>query len=404
MKKNEGSRLVVRYMIIAAALILLIMNFNEVLGFLKRMQGIFFPLLMGAVIAYILNILMVKLEKIYFPKSKRKWVIKTRRMVCIVLSIFMVAGILIFVIALVIPELVGALQVIGVAIPVYFDKISTWLLTYSDQFPLIEEWLANLEINWEQLFKNIMAYATSGVSGLLNSTISIVSVVAGGVINFVIALIFAIYLLVEKENLFRQVKKVFYAYVSEHNAAKAAEVWRVVNKTFSNFIVGQCTEAVILGSLCTIGMLLLGFPYAPMTGAFIGVTALLPVVGAYLGAGLGAFMILTVNPMQAVFFLIFIVVLQQLEGNLIYPKVVGSSVGLPAIWVLAAVTIGGGFGGLAGMLFGVPVAATLYKLLAMGVNARTIKKEGKRSIEKTEAKKEKEEEEEEEAGEVDSKG
>ncbi len=144
----------------------------------------------------------------------------------------------------------------------------------------------------------------------------------------------------------------------------------MADNTFSNFIVGQCTEAVILGSLCAVGMWVLQFPYAPMTGAFIGVTALIPVAGAYLGAGVGAFMILAVDPMKAVLFLIFIVCLQQLEGNLIYPKVVGSSVGLPALWVLAAVTVGGGINGIFGMLLGVPIAATLYKLIKLDVTKR----------------------------------
>lgn len=147
-------------------------------------------------------------------------------------------------------------------------------------------------------------------------------------------------------------------------------VLKVANRTFSSFIVGQCVEAVILGSLCTLGMFLFQFPYAAMVGAFISATALIPVVGAYLGAAFGAFMILTVDPMQAVFFLIFIVVLQQVEGNIIYPRVVGSSIGLPGLWVLAAVIIGGGLGGVVGMLFGVPVAATLYKLLSDQVQKR----------------------------------
>ena len=160
------------------------------------------------------------------------------------------------------------------------------------------------------------------------------------------------------------------AYVKEDTIIRLRNIYRTADETFSSFIIGQCTEAVILGTLCTVGMLLLRFPYAPMIGAFIGATALIPIVGAYLGAAVGAFMILTVDPLKALLFIIFIVVLQQLEGNLIYPKVVGSSIGLPGIWVLAAVTVGGGLGGIGGMLLGVPVAATVYKLIRNDVNRR----------------------------------
>ena len=163
--------------------------------------------------------------------------------------------------------------------------------------------------------------------------------------------------------------------LQERTVKRIARIIRTADETFSSFIIGQCTEAVILGTLCSVGMLIFDFPYAVMIGSFIGVTALIPVVGAYLGAGVGAFMILTVDPLKAVLFLIFIVVLQQLEGNLIYPRVVGSSIGLPGMWVLAAVTVGGGLMGIGGMLFGVPLTATLYKLFRSDVNRRNEKKD-----------------------------
>lgn len=291
-------------------------------------------------------------------------------MVCIILSLLLVIGILGLVMGLVLPELAGAFAVIAESVPVYYEKLVAWLMTYSDKFPVIEEYINGLQLDWSQITKNLVMYATSGVGGIFNSAISVVSVVVGGIVNFVIALIFAIYLLAGKEKLSAQLKRVLEAYLSEKKRAQLAQMVAVADNTFSSFIVGQCTEAVILGSLCTIGMWILRFPYAPMTGAFIGVTALIPVAGAYLGAGVGAFMIMTVDPMKALLFLIFIVCLQQLEGNLIYPKVVGSSVGLPALWVLAAVTVGGGINGIFGMLLGVPIAATLYKLIGMDVRKK----------------------------------
>ena len=374
MKEKMGmKRPIIGYILLIAALILGIQNITVVVTVLQTVVGVLQPLILGAVIAYILNILMKKLEKIYFPKSKNRLINKTKRMVCIILSLLLVIGILGLVMGLVLPELAGAFAVIAESVPVYYEKLVAWLMTYSDKFPVIEEYINGLQLDWSQITKNLVMYATSGVGGIFNSAISVVSVVVGGIVNFVIALIFAIYLLAGKEKLSAQLKRVLEAYLSEKKRAQLAQMVAVADNTFSSFIVGQCTEAVILGSLCTIGMWILRFPYAPMTGAFIGVTALIPVAGAYLGAGVGAFMIMTVDPMKALLFLIFIVCLQQLEGNLIYPKVVGSSVGLPALWVLAAVTVGGGINGIFGMLLGVPIAATLYKLLGMDVRKKVDK-------------------------------
>ena len=374
MKEKMGmKRPIIGYILLIAALILGIQNITVVVTVLQTVVGVLQPLILGAVIAYILNILMKKLEKIYFPKSKNSLINKTKRMVCIILSLLLVIGILGLVMGLVLPELVGAFAVIAESVPVYYEKLVAWLMTYSDKFPVIEEYINGLQLDWSQITKNLVMYATSGVGGIFNSAISVVSVVVGGIVNFVIALIFAIYLLAGKEKLSAQLKRVLAAYLSEKKRAQLAQMVAVADNTFSSFIVGQCTEAVILGSLCTIGMWILRFPYAPMTGAFIGVTALIPVAGAYLGAGVGAFMIMTVDPMKALLFLVFIVCLQQLEGNLIYPKVVGSSVGLPALWVLAAVTVGGGINGIFGMLLGVPIAATLYKLIGMDVRKKVDK-------------------------------
>lgn len=374
MKEKMGmKRPIIGYILLIAALILGIQNITVVVTVLQTVVGVLQPLILGAVIAYILNILMKKLEKIYFPKSKNRLINKTKRMVCIILSLLLVIGILGLVMGLVLPELAGAFAVIAESVPVYYEKLVAWLMTYSDKFPVIEEYINGLQLDWSQITKNLVMYATSGVGGIFNSAISVVSVVVGGIVNFVIALIFAIYLLAGKEKLSAQLKRVLEAYLSEKKRAQLAQMVAVADNTFSSFIVGQCTEAVILGSLCTIGMWILRFPYAPMTGAFIGVTALIPVAGAYLGAGVGAFMIMTVDPMKALLFLIFIVCLQQLEGNLIYPKVVGSSVGLPALWVLAAVTVGGGINGIFGMLLGVPIAATLYKLIGMDVRKKVDK-------------------------------
>ena len=347
-EKKEHKKWVIQCIFLIAVLIFILQRFSLIMGVLKSIWGFSFPLILGGIMAYILNLLMSKLEKIYFPNSDKKVVKKSRRVVCMTLSIFIVVGILVLVIQLVVPELA----------------------------------------------RNLFNYATNGVSGILNSTLSFVVLLVGGVVNFFIALIFALYILISKEKLLIQIKKICKAYLSDKVRNRIEDICYIANSTFSSFIIGQITEAVILGGLCAIGMMILKLPYAGMTGAFIGVTALIPIVGAYLGAGVGAFMILTKDPMQVIIFLIFIVILQQVEGNLIYPKVVGSSIGLPGLWVLAAVTIGGGIGGIMGMLWSVPIAATAYKLVRKDVNQRVERKKQKELALKEEQRKKEQQKEE----------
>ena len=375
MEKKKMDFQVVKYMLTATVLILVIRYFDILLGGVGNLWSIASPLVLGAVIAYVLNIIMKKLEKIYFPKSEKLFVVKSRRPVCILLSMVLIVAVLAFVICLVVPELVKTFVVIGQAVPVVFENVVNWLTKNAAAYPEVVEELNNLTIDWKSVADKVFTYLKAGVGGFLNSTFSIVGSVFGVVFNFVVALIFAIYILSSKEKLGGQAKRIVRAYVKPRWIAVGKRVLTTADSTFSSFIVGQVTEAVILGSLCTVCMLIFRFPYAPMIGAFTGVTALIPVVGAYLGAAVGAFMILTQDPLKAVLFLIFIVVLQQVEGNLIYPKVVGGSIGLPGMWVLAAVTVGGGLLGVPGMLLGVPAAATLYKLLAYDVNERNAKKE-----------------------------
>lgn len=374
MKQGNVDKKIVKYFLLAAVLILAITRFNVLLEFIKRLWGIVFPLVLGGIMAYILNIIMRKLEKYYFPKSRNRLIQKSRRIVCIFLSFFLIMLIIFLIFRLVIPELINTITMIGHWIPIELAKLQKFLAGYADQIPQLEKWINSLSFDWEATGQKLLQYLTSGVGGILGSTISLVGTIGVGVTNFVIGLIFAIYILANKEKLKRQVMKVTTAYCKPALVNKALGVLKVANETFSSFIVGQCTEAVILGTLCIIGMKICQFPYAPMIGTFIGATALIPVVGAYLGGAVGFLMILTVSPLKAILFIAFLVILQQLEGNIIYPRVVGSSIGLPGMWVLAAVTIGGGVAGVGGMLLGVPLAATVYKLLRIDVNRRIPKK------------------------------
>lgn len=366
MKKKKTDVAVIIYICLAALLILGIKYFDQIAGVALKLWNVAFPLILGVAVAYVINIIMVRVERIYFPKTKNRFVAASRRGVSIVVSLLLVAGIFSLVARLVLPELGKAFAVIGRNVPIFLEEAAAWL--EENNAGNTADMLKN--VDWNNVMDKVADVVKSGFTSFVNSTLTAVGAVVGSVVNFFIGLIFGIYILSGKEKLHSQVSRIMHAYMKERTVARIRYIYRTANETFSSFIIGQCTEAVILGTLCTIGMLLFRFPYAPMIGAFIGATALIPIVGAYLGAAVGAFMILTVDPLKALLFIIFIVVLQQLEGNLIYPRVVGSSIGLPGIWVLAAVTVGGGLGGIGGMLLGVPVAATAYKLIRNDVAGR----------------------------------
>ncbi|MEE0945796.1 MAG: AI-2E family transporter [Acutalibacteraceae bacterium] len=319
------------------------------------------PIIIGFVIAYLVNIIMTFYQRHYFPKSKNKFVKKTRLPVCMLGAFLTVLAVIALVIGLVVPELVSCIQVIIEKLPTAIGNSITRL---SEVEFISDELIASLrEINWQQRITDILGFATTGVGSVVSMVISSVTAVFSGVVTGFLSLIFAIYFLIGKVRLIGQVKKVCKHYLKDGIYKKISYTVKVINDSFHRYIVGQCIEAVILGVLCTVGMLILKLPYATMIGALIAFTALIPIVGAFIGAAVGAFMILTEAPIKALIFIIYIVVLQQLEGNLIYPKVVGSSIGLPAIWVLAAVTVGGGVFGIPGMLIFVPLTAAIFKII-----------------------------------------
>ncbi|MBQ6834955.1 MAG: AI-2E family transporter [Lachnospiraceae bacterium] len=361
--------------VIAAAVCLFVMRFDSIIEAGAKVLSAAAPLLLGMVIAYVLNILLKKIEKYYFPKSKNQNVIKSRRPICIVLAFLALFLIMFFIVYLVVPELVSSIRLITQEIPVFVEELRLWAIQNFDEMPTLQESLANLDIDWQETLKKVFDLVMTGAGGFFTSVVSVIAGLFGTVTQFLIGTIFAIYLLSSKERLAAQVDGLMRAYLKPQTRAHILYMADTVNQTFSSFIVGQVTEAVVIGMLCALGMLLLRMPYAVMTGTVVGVTALIPVVGAYIGAAVGAFMVFTVNPVQAVVFVVFLVILQQLEGNLIYPKVVGSSIGLPGIWVLAAVTVGGGVLGIGGMLLGVPLTASVYRLLGADVKTRIERKE-----------------------------
>lgn len=346
------------------------------------------PLLFGCAIAYILNILMSFYEKHYFPKSKKPFIKKSARPVCLLGAFLTLLAILVFVIRLVVPELTSCVKLLFAGVPEAMNAIVEWL-DESEYFS--ENLIKSLqEINWNDTLSKVFKMLTSGIGSTFNFAMGAVSSVFSFVMHLVIGVIFAVYLLSGKERLQGQCNRILKRYVKSIWIEKLHYVLSVLNNCFHKFIVGQCTESVILGALCAVGMLIFRFPYAVMTGVVIGVTALIPVAGAYIGGTVGFLLILSSESfVKAILFLVYLVILQQLEGNLIYPRVVGASIGLPGIWVLAVVTVGGGMFGIPGMLFGVPLAATGYQLLRNDMNKKEIlKKEApKKEMPKKEASK-----------------
>ena len=338
-------------------------------AFLAKLLSAATPLFIGLAIAYVLNILMSFFERHYFTSHAEKKVIQqSRRPVCMVASFLTLCLIFLLVIRLVIPELVSCVQLLVAEIPPAIEKLlaSGWI---QELFP--EYFLDKYEnVDWAGLMEKAIQLLRSGIGSATGAVVNVVSSAVSAIVTAFISIIFAIYMMSGRDDLQRQAKKLMKHYLPGKWEKRIGHWMAVLNDCFHRYIVGQCTEAVILGVLCIIGMLICQFPYAAMIGTLIGFTALIPVAGAYIGAGVGAVMILTQSPLKAALFLVFIVVLQQVEGNLIYPRVVGKSVGLPGILVLTAVTLGGGMAGVTGVLFGVPICSVLYTVARAYIDKR----------------------------------
>ncbi len=370
MENKLWEKRIIKGALLVTALIFLIVYFSQATQMVKGFWSIIFPLFLGFVIAYIINIPMKFLERHFLPGAKKKWVHKTRKPVCLLLSFILIALAIVAVINLILPQVVDTLRALAATLPDYFEQIRQWVNARQDQWPTVADWLNKSNLNWDSISSGIMSYATRGINGIVSSSFSLITALTSGIFNLVVALAFSAYLLLGKEKLLKQVNRLQSAFMRKELSKKLNTMLSVANESFSSFIVGQCTEALVLGTLCMLGMWIFGFPYATSVGVFVGVTSLIPILGAYLGAAVGVLLILPIDPIKALLFVVFIIVLQQLEGNLIYPKVVGTSIGLPGVWVFAAAIIGGGLYGIVGMLFGVPVAATAYKLLRMATNNR----------------------------------
>lgn len=349
---------------IAAAIILVFVCVHywpSLSDFLGKLVSAAKPIIFGFAVAYPTNILMSFYERHFFPKSQKNGVIKLRKPVCLIGAIISILGVVALVAVLVTPQFIACITKLFEEIPPAIEFVSKKLR--ENEFISNEVMSAINEFDWKTKLADMAETITAGVGNAVGVAFSAITSVFSTIANIVICIIFSLYVLLEKEKLLNQLRKIGKHYLPHKIYTKSLHVCSVMNESFRRFIVGQCLEAVILGTLCTIGMFILRIPYAPMIGALMGFTALIPVFGGLIGAGVGAFLILMDSPIKALIFIVFVIILQQFEGNVIYPKVVGSSTGLPGLWVLAAVTIGGGVSGILGMLVAVPVAATIYKLV-----------------------------------------
>lgn len=346
-------------------------NFQIILDIFNSILAVIMPFLLGIMIAFILNVLMIRIEKILSRFILEKKYTSFKRVISIIVSLLIVIGVIGIIITLIIPELTNAIKVIVKSFPETFEQLQVWINQNGNSFPQLETWINSVDLN--SIASELSGLFKIGLTGMLGSTVDVISMFFTSILNLVVGIVFALYILMSKETLKRQSHKLIDAYIPKRISVKLLEVGTLARTTFSNFVIGQTVEAFILGTLCAVGMAVLNLPYAPMVGSLVGITAFVPIVGAFIGGGIGAFMILTVDPMQALIFIIFLVVLQQLEGDLIYPRVVGSSVGLPSIWVLFAVTVGGGLWGITGMLFSVPVLSVVYALIKGHVNKSVTK-------------------------------
>lgn len=377
MKYNkEDIKSILKIIIIGLLIYWILNNLIVINTIFNNVFSVLFPFILGVCIAFILNLPMKFFESLFSKSKKVKIKPILTRFLAILMSIIVIILVLMILLTIIIPQLINVVTLLLEKAPYFTEQIKI----IADE-TLENEDIKNIinEINVDT--EQIKIALTENIKTIILSSINIISKTIKGITSFVIAIVFAFYLLLSKEKIKKWVKKILFAYIPKKKAQYILKIGRLSNNTFRKFILGQLTEACILGALCFLGMLILRIPYAGTIGVLVGITALVPIVGAFIGVAIGILLIITVDPIKAIIFIIFFLILQQIEGNLIYPKVVGNSVGLPGILVLFAVTIGGNLFGVVGMLIGLPIVSIIYTILKEDVNYRL----SKRNIENNES-------------------
>ena len=366
MELNNENMKKIRHLIVFTALIILCFwKYTIVFQAVKFVIGVVFPFILGGAIAFVFNVPMHFIENRLIQekwKEKYKIVRKTARPVSLVLTIIFVIGIVAAVLFGVLPQLTGTIAKLGYSIQTFIPKVQEWANDWFHNNKEVMAYVNQLEFNWDKVIEVAVDWVSNGAGNIVESGVTAAVNIVSGFATFFIAFVFACYILLQKEKLGVQAKKVLFAFVQKGRAEAAIEVCSLTYRTFSNFLTGQCMEAVILGTMFVIAMSIFKMPYAWLIGILIAFTALIPIFGAFIGCAVGTFLIFMIHPIQALWFIVLFLVLQQIEGNLIYPQVVGNSVGLPSIWVLAAVSIGGSLMGVVGMLIFIPIVSVLYAL------------------------------------------
>ena len=371
MEFNDSTIKKIRGLIVFAVIVVVAgWNYRSLFALAMRLIGFVSPFLLGGVMAFILNVPMRRIEKMLPVKEESR----LRRPFSLCLTLVFVVGVLLLVIFVGMPQLFETILSLQNSIPAFLASVKEEAERLFAQNPEIADYINSIEIDWKAFLEGVVGFLSTGAGSVLSSTVSAAMSIINGVTTFVIALVFAIYILLQKETLSRQFQKLMKAFLPEAVMVRTLEILKLVSETFSNFLAGQCLEAVILGSMFFLTLSVFRLPYGLLIGVLIAFTALIPMFGAFIGCAIGAFLMLMVKPLDAVIFLIIFFVLQQVEGNFIYPHVVGNSVGLPSIWVLVAVTIGGSAMGIVGMLVFIPLCSVVYAILREIVNGRLEKK------------------------------
>ncbi len=351
------------FLLIAGSILFawLVLDTARATALFRSFWGLISPFVLGAVIAFVFNVPMRAIEN---HLEIRKTGL--RRTLSILLTIGAMVLVIWFVVELLVPQIGLTIDTLALTIPAFVERTANKLMVLMEENPELKEWILEVtkleSIDWNSILKNTLSFLSNRFTTWMGGAVNVIGNVTSGIVNLVIGIVFALYCLSRKEILARQGRRILYSVLSEKHADEIIRVMRLTNVTFSNFISGQALEAVILGCLFAVAMALFKMPYIPLVSVTIGVTALIPVVGAFVGCVVGAFFILVDDPLLALTFVAMFLVIQQLENNLIYPRVVGTSIGLPGMWVLVAVTIGGELMGVGGMLLMIPLASVLYTL------------------------------------------
>lgn len=368
---DKLDKIVVKYILLIAGLVLAIFNYQLIFSWINKAWIVLTPIVSGMAIAYILNMLMTRYEKLLTPKEPDHWILPYRRGIAIILSLVTIILVMLFVMGLVLPQVYNVITEVLSAFPTQLSKTEEAVKNLEKMLPPDSiQFLSRLQFDWADLLKNVQDWGNTILSSLVNTTLSTVGSLTSIIINGVVSIMFSIYLLVSKEKLIDQLLRVITTYFSKSASRRILYVLTTIDESFKHFFTGAVIDATILGILVTIGMIIFRFPYPTMIGSLTGFFALVPMFGAYISGAIGAVLISVQSIPQALWFLIFVICVQQFEGNVVYPRVVGGSLGLPGMWVIFAVTVGGGLFGIPGMLIGVPLTASIYKIVKRDILER----------------------------------